>query len=204
MLNYPMPVVGATGLFVLKPPFNSKMPAEVVFTCESVRSIKDYVAQNQDILAEVYVANTLGEAEYELAIQNDVPIVALRADQGQWIYIPADYIERYPTVDGVMYRQMMFGVSTPPIDSSVDIEDLRTKIAQLVSDYIGRQVEVNTMELTVPFMLTMQAHLAEKAIRDAAIARQPPALAVIRNQQVIITAQAQQIQALEAWIQANQ
>lgn len=200
MINYVMPVVGATGLFVLKPPFNAKMPAEVVFTCESVRSIKDYVAQNQDILQEVYVASTLTEADYELAVQNDIPIVALRADQGQWIYIPADYIEKYPTVDGVMYRQIMFGVSTPPIDSSVDLVDLSTKIQQLVTDYIGRACEVNTMELTVPFMLTMEAHAAEKAIRDAAISRQPPALAIIRNLQTLTASQAQHIQALEAAI----
>jgi len=204
MINYVMPVVGATGRFVLKPPFADKAPADVVFTCESVRSIKDYIAINQDTFEEIYKPVGLQEADYEEAIQNEIPIVSLQSATGQWVYIPADYIEIYPVVDGVIYRQMMIGVSTPPVDSSVNMDDLQTKIAALARDHIGRECAVSVMEISQPIMLSQAKHEAEKALRDANLAITPPALAVIRSQNALIDAQAARIAALEQWILAHQ
>lgn len=203
MINYVMPVLGATGLFVLKPPFNTMMPAEVVYTCESVRTIKDCIANNQDIFTEIYEPAQLGDEVYQEAIHNEIPIVSLRAEDGQWIYVPADYIETYPVVDGVMYRQMMIGVSTPLIDSSVDMEDLKIRVGQLVHDFIGRECQVDLMEISTPIMLSQSAHAAEKAIRDANIQRSPPAEKTIRDQQVLIDSQATHIHDLEQWIGNN-
>lgn len=152
MANYVVPTLGSIGFFELRAPFDTKILLNERYSCQAVRKISDYIANNEDVQALVYTANTLTEQDYTDAANEDMYIVSLQSDKGHWVYVPVNYILKFPITNGIPYRNITLSVALPAIPANKNLSNLETDIANLVKDSLGvdsviRQVQTSRVTL---------------------------------------------------------
>jgi hypothetical protein len=167
MTNMILPTVGSSGYFELRTPFDQVILPNERYTCQAIRKLSDYLANNEDPKVEIYDANTISEAEYDQDVQDDMYIVSLQGETGQWVYVPARYVVKYPIVNGIPYRSMMVGVSLPPLPADKDLSYLSTDITNLIKDSLGVDVQIDLMETSMVILVDKARHDLEQAQRDA-------------------------------------
>lgn len=146
-----LPTIGSSGTYELRTPLDVLMTPGERYTCQAIRKISDYLANNEDIKEDIYVTYGI-ETEYDTDANNDAYIVSLQSAKGHWLYIPARYIITYPIVNGIPYRSVMLGISLPSIPVTQDLSYLETEIQNIISDSLGivpviRQVETSRIVL---------------------------------------------------------
>lgn len=167
MTNLILPTVGSSGYFELRTPFDQVILPNERYTCQAVRKLSDYLANNEDPKTEVYDANSIDEAEYDQDVQDDMYIISLQGETGQWVYVPARYVVKYPIVNGIPYRSMMIGVSLPPLPAERNLSHLSADITNLVKDSLGVDVQIDLMETSIVILVDKARHDLEQAQRDA-------------------------------------
>lgn len=158
MADYPIPTVGATGYYRLKPPFDGLLSENDRYTCRAVRSITDCLANNENIKDTVYIKNGLTEADYNGDLANGVYIVSLQSDVGQWIYLPASYILGYPTTNGVEYYNALLAVNIGSIPTRLDLSTIKESISNLVYDTMGITPDIQTVQLSKVALIPEETH----------------------------------------------
>lgn len=113
-----IPTIGLRGVYTLKSPFDSLVTANTIYTCQSIRTIADYLAANEDVLSLLYTDNGLTQADYDTDLNNNTLIVALQSDSGSWVLVPTSYILSPPVIDGVTYYNYMLGVGKLKLENN--------------------------------------------------------------------------------------
>lgn len=203
MSDYILPNVGASGVFLLKPPLTDKVNVDEVFTCQAVRSISEYESINDDVYTKAYVNNGLTQADYDLDRDADMHILSLQSPAGMWVYVPAMYVERYPDHNGVLYTGTILTVAIPPMPSDTDFDTVKTEIAQKVLALLGVQVAMEQVESTRPTIVTSEEHAQVVATRAAARAGYITHDVEVGLLQRTVQSQAQHIAQLEQYIRDN-
>jgi hypothetical protein len=137
MSDYVLPTIGASGSFKLLTPFDSLLTDGVRYTCQGIRSLNDYLANNEDPYTDVYQKYGISDTDYEVDLQFNMHIVSLQSDVGHWLYVPAKYISSYPLVNGVSYRSYVLTASLPSFPTNKDMSFLETEIQNLCIDTLG-------------------------------------------------------------------
>lgn len=198
-----LPTVGSSGYFELRAPFNNKILPNERFTCQAVRKLSDYLANNEDPKADIYDDVGIPEAEYDQDVQDDAYIVSLQGETGQWVYVPARYVVKYPIVNGVPYRTTMIGVSLPPLPADRDLSFLTTDIANLVTDTLGVNPKIDVMETSMVILVDRAKHDIADAQRIAASSGRVTDRSRYMSTQAQLDEALAKIQALEQFIQDN-
>ena len=134
MTSIVLPTIGSSGWYQLRAPLDTLMIDGARYTCKAIRSISEYLANNEDPATDVY---GLIPDEYATDLAADVQIVSLQADNGHWVYVPARYITTYPNTNGVPYRSVMIGISLPSLPADRDLSFLTSDLGDLVTDALG-------------------------------------------------------------------
>ena len=156
MSNRILPVIGSKGTYELLPPFDSKILSEELYTCKAIRNISEYVSYNQDVKKLVYEYYKLTEEDYENDIKEDMEIVSLQNNKGVWVYVPARFIIKYPTTDGVPYHQVSVVCKLPAIEVEKDLEFLKDNINNLLKDTLGFEASISIIESSRIIAVTKQ------------------------------------------------
>lgn len=164
-----IPSVGSSGYFELRAPFDSKMLSNELYTCQAVRKLSDYLANNEDPFTDIYQAAGLTQSVFDAELTKDVFIVSLQAETGHWVYVPATYLVKLPVVNGIPYRTMMIGVSLPALPADKDLSHLETAIRNLVMDTIGVDSVTKVVETSRVSLVDRATHTVKQAQRDALI-----------------------------------
>lgn len=162
-----LPTIGSSGYFRLKAPLSTLIIENEVYTCRAIRTLNDYLANNEDPLTDVYKNYGLSDAEYQTDIASNASIVSLQSDSGHWLYIPARYIDSYPLTNGIPYRTVMIGISLPSLPVDKDISYVGTDLTNLIKDRLGVTPVIKQVETSRPVLVDKATHdqlTAERAL----------------------------------------
>jgi hypothetical protein len=163
-----IPTIGASGTFNLRAPFDSKILNSERYTCQAVRRLSEYLANNETPKEDIYLANGLTANQYDEDLEKDIFVVSLQAANGHWLTVPANYIIQLPLVNGIPYRSMMIGVALPPMPADKDFSNLETSIRNLVMDTIGVTCTTKVVETSMVSLISYEQHEIKQTQRDAA------------------------------------
>lgn len=161
-----LPTIGSSGAYELRSPLDTLVTTGERYTCQGIRRISDYLANNEDVKQDVYVSQGI-EAEYDADAESDAYIVSLQSAKGHWLYIPARYIITYPIVNGIPYRTVMMGLSLPSIPVTQDISFLETEIENIISDTLGVVPVIKQVETSRVVLVSKDRHDIVQMERNA-------------------------------------
>lgn len=161
-----IPEIGSSGYFRLKPPLDSLISTGERYTCMAIRSISDYLANNEDPLEYVY-KSPLTEEIYKEHVKNKIEIVSLQSDKGHWLYVPSIYFDKYPDTNGPIYRSVSIGVSLPslPVTESNKLEKLEKEFREIVLNTLGVESKTKIIQTS------KEVHISELAHKNIATER---------------------------------
>jgi hypothetical protein len=203
MLELVIPTVGSTGYFELRSPYNTKVIVNERQTCQAIRRISDYIANNEDVKQLVYIDNGLTQADYDLATSTNMYIASLQSDRGHWVYVPVDYIVKFPITNGIPYRNITIGVALPPIPATRDISNLETDITNLIIDSLGVSPVIKQVQTSRVILVSKDKHDIQQASRDATasgrVTDRSRYMSLVQDHQLALN----KITELETYIQNN-
>lgn len=162
-----LPTIGSSGFFSLRAPFDTVILPNERYTCQAVRKLSDYLANNEKPKEDIYLANSVTEDIYEEDLKANASIVSLQAGTGHWVYVPARFVIQYPVVNGIPYRTMMIGISLPALPADKDLSFLRASIENLVRDTLGVDSATRVVETSKVVLVDKAKHDLTQSQRDA-------------------------------------
>lgn len=137
------PPIRTIGRYVLKTPWVAS--SAKVYECEAIRSFDDLSQLGVDIYEEFYASQGLINGEeyggvvfsFESERQKDPNIITLRAQDGEYIYVPDTYILSYPNMSGVKYSNMVISANLGPLPDFLDLSALKTELGDFIAQFIG-------------------------------------------------------------------
>lgn len=159
MVNELIPDINATGIFVLRPPFDALIPPQTKYSVKGVRKLSEVIASGVDPFSLYYLPNSISQADYEVDIGNDISVVSLCSEIGQWLYIPANYIVSYPDTNGVIYTSVILGVSLGSIANNALLDALKASIFNIVKDHLGVLSEIKEVVVSPPSIIPFSQHV---------------------------------------------
>ena len=165
-----VPVIGMAGFYNFQQPFDSASLNSVKYTCMAVRTISDYLANNENVKALIYSANQIPEAIWEEDVADDAYIASFQSSNGHWLYIPCRYITSYPSVDGVEYRTNMLQFALPPTPIDQDLQVLVTEIKDYIAGKLGVIAFPRITETSKSIYVPVDIHEAKQIERSSAAA----------------------------------
>jgi hypothetical protein len=94
-------------------------------------------ARGVDPYEAFYKPHGITQQAYEQDVTNLANIVTLMSDTQPLVYVPDTYIESYPDVTAVPYRHIVLSMSLGAVPDSLVLDDLTTKIEELIEANIG-------------------------------------------------------------------
>lgn len=198
-----LPTIGSSGYFQLSSPFDTVILPNERYTCQAVRRLSDYIANNENPKDDIYLANSIAESVYDDDLKTNSYIVSLQATNGHWVYVPARYIIGYPIVNGIPYRTMMIGVSLPALPANRDLTFLTTDIKNLVKDALGVDAVTKVVETSKVVLIDKVKHDLTQSTRAAAASGRLTDRSRYAASITTIAQLQQKIAILEAYIEAN-
>lgn len=153
-----LPDIGASGIFRLKAPYDVLVKPNVMYVCRAIRNINDCIAEGLDPFSYYYESVGLTETQYITDLKNNVSIVSLQTKDGEWLYIPSNYIIKFPDMNGIVYRAIMLGISLGAVPDTMKLDALKTSMTNLVQDTIGITSVVKEVVISVPTIISKENH----------------------------------------------
>jgi len=163
-----LPVIGSSGFYSLAAPFDVDAVGQIEYTCQAIRRISDYTANNEDPKTDIYAKKNLADSVWTEDSEQDAYIVSLQSRAGHWLYVPARYILTYPSVNGVQYRTLMLGISLPSIPVSQDVTALLAELKGITENSLGVTVATRQVETSKVVLVDYDTHVAKQQARNAA------------------------------------
>ena len=198
----PVPDIGASGKFTLKAPFDSLISNTTVLTVQSIRSIADLVANDQDVYESFYKPRGLTKEDFLADEAEGVQIVGLQAGTGTWLYVPSTYFLSFPSIDGVMYTVVGMVIDLGALPNTLDLETLKLNAKDLVLKNLGVDADVEFVSLSQSALVSHDDHDRIEAARLAKVEVKVPLSVLVAQQQVIINTQREKLATLEAHIRS--
>lgn len=135
LFKYISPLVGSKGVYQLQDPF--KTDEGEILECIAIRSLSDWISNNDDALATIYTSNGLTEDDYNSDLDVNMEIATLRNERGFVYNVPVKYIKEYPIQDGISYRSVAIVTALPAMRAIQDFKPTIDEIAQVVASNLG-------------------------------------------------------------------
>lgn len=194
-----IPPIGTSGFYNLNTPYDAAVSPGERYTLKSIRRISDYIANNEDVKTEVYVANGI-ESAYAADSQNDVEILNIQSERGHWLQVPVTYVKSYPNFNGIPYRALQIVIPMNPIPVDTDLSGLISQLADVVKDSQGFTVVPKVVEASRVILIDSTVHQNKQTDRALVKADSTPAAQIETLTNQLNTA-LDQVAALQAYLQ---
>jgi hypothetical protein len=164
-----LPTIGSAGSFKLLAPFDKMITDGVRYTCQAIRTLNDYLANNENPKTDIYDLYKIPETDYDKDLQENMHIVSLQSDIGHWLYVPARYIATYPLVNGTPYRSFAMVVSLPSFPTDRDLSFLQTEVNNLCKDTLGVVPQTKFVETSRVVLVSAAKHNSTSAERNLTV-----------------------------------
>jgi hypothetical protein len=198
-----LPSIDTAGSFKLKTPFDKLITPNTVYTCRSIRSINDYLALGEQVFEKFYEPLDVDVELYQDDLKNNVKIVSLQAGTGEWVYVPASFIEEAPNNNGVKYVPIVLGVSLGAIPDTFNLESIIAQFKELTLNTLGIESEVKAVVVNHPAYLDHDEHERLEAVRKNKITSETSDKLLIEMQRKEISFLTAKIAELELYIKST-
>lgn len=203
-MDYVIPTVGSSGYFKLQTPFDTVILENELYTCQAIRRVSEYLANNEDIKTDIYDKYQLGDEVYQQHVAEDMFIISLQAQIGQWVYVPVSHILAFPEVNGIPYRTVMVGISLPAFPADKDFSALFEDLQNLITDRLGTGAVIRLGETSKTLLVTREKHeqitIERNTVISGNVTDRSRYMKLLQDHQDILTQNA----ALSQWIADNQ
>ena len=159
-MNY-LPSLGMSGLYDVGAPYSALISATTNYKCVGVISLSGAVSEGYDPLNNIYLANGDTQANYLSDLAAGVSIITLVSDAGAVVKFPSSALLQVPVSDGVLYRNVVLGISLGATPDTMDLSTIQTAVSNLVYDMLG--------VLSTTFLTTVGNTVVLSPTQDAAI-----------------------------------
>lgn len=175
MLERKTPPIGARGRYILTLPWFAN-PSKL-YTCIAIRSLADIYKSGLDAYTVFYKTmglidgETFGTVPFIFSVEalRKPNIISLRADDGETIYVPDNFIQSFPNMGEVKYNHMVLSLSLGPIPDYVNLDAVKSAIADAVRDNVGVTPTIREHVAPSTDNPTAEQHEALEIARTAAI-----------------------------------
>jgi len=198
-----VPTVGMRGLYSLKAPYANLLREQIEYTCIAVQNLTGALANGEDPLTDIYLANGDTEANYETDLAANHCLVTLQSESGDQVTVPNSALNGLPVADGVRYISSVLGISLSALPEDFDLTQLKQDISDLVFDQIGVRSTVYAATIGGTLVLPHGTHAAIEAARVANVVIQPSNSARVVQLELEKAAMQARLTQLEDYIKLN-
>lgn len=163
------PNIGDSGFFKLKTPFDVLVTDKTLYTCQSIRTINDFISSGESVYEKFYSPLKIPVEQYQQDLVDNVFITGLQAGTGEWVFVPSSFIESAPNNNGVKYIPVVVGVSLGAIQDTFNLEAIIAQFKDIVITTLGITPEVKGVVVGSPKWLSNEEHEMVEAARKEKI-----------------------------------
>ncbi len=164
-----LPSLGMTGFYSLRAPYDKLISVSSQYRCEGVRSLSAAVADGQDPLNNVYLANGDTQDNFNLDLQSNVSLITVSAAAGTLLVFPSSALLKVPSGDGVVYRNMVLVAPLSALPEDYNLTELQNEVMQMILAKFGIRAATYITTVGAATVLTNVQHEAVMAARTAQI-----------------------------------
>lgn len=162
-------LAGHDRVYSLAAPYDKLISPSAQYRCEGVRSLSAAVADGQDPLNRVYLANGDSKANYQRDANANVSLVTISTQAGALIVFPSSAMLTVPLADGVVYRNTILAVPLGALPEAQDLSVLQSEVLALVDSKFGVRGAAYVTTIGAATVLTREHHDTVQAARQARI-----------------------------------
>lgn len=163
------PVIGSSGIWKLKPPFDNKLLPNLAYKCEAVNSLTAVISSGFDALTEYYINQGLDQVTFDKDVKDNVTIVTLLSSDGNVLFVPQPYIDGLPSSDVVPYVVMGMVIQLGALPNTIDPAFLTPKVTNAIKNALGLTPIVEYVTLSEVTNILFTEHEALEVARKANI-----------------------------------
>lgn len=177
-----LPTIQASGLWVLKSPYQHLLDRETWYTCIAVRRIEDLLRLGVDVYKDYYQTYKLDDNTYQTDIKAGVCIITVKDTSGVAYSFPSSYLASFPKGGGIPYQVLALAIDLGAIPVDKDLSHLQTALKELVQSTLGVTNEARLVNLSTVELVDRASHLRLEAERARLITKH--VLPVVKVQQL--------------------
>lgn len=152
------PVIGSKGVFTFAAPFDRLTDKGIEYTCRGIRRLSEYLAANEDPETLVYKASGIQE-QYATDLSEDRIIISLQSRKGHWVYVPEQYILKYPHGSGHRYRSVSLVFALPSIPEKTELDPVLTEVGAYIKSRLGIDVKYKVVDTSMSTLVSDDKHI---------------------------------------------
>ena len=156
--TYIVPPIGTKGRFNFLEPFNKVMFNNQEYTVKAIRSLQEMNDSEEKPYDNIYAENELTEDKFKSDLDNNVPIIVLKNNGGNYFYVPATYLKSMPKNDGVKYQQVMMAINLGYLPLDFDYSAAEDIIKNSVKSSLGITSTIETLKTSVVQLVSEEEH----------------------------------------------
>lgn len=164
-----LPAIGASGNWKLKAPYDAQYIAGLAYSCRAINKLSAVVTLGLDAKAEYYDKNGLSQEIYDDHVAKDISILTLVSSAGNYIFVPAPYVDGWPTNDAVPYVVMGMLINLGALPNTIDPTFLKTKVENVILANLGHQPEIEFVTLSEVTNKSWDDHTSLENARQSAL-----------------------------------
>lgn len=168
-MDYLLPPINSVGRFTLKSPLDTLLRDDINYKVISIRTIKEMLESDEDVLQFVYLNQGLTKDNYESDIINDIPIITLISPDNSYYYIPANLLSSIPDITGIKFRNKIIAVNLGIIPDDTDLNYLKDEIHDLILSMYGKEPNIEIVDTSQAIIYSKEDYDTYKATRKANI-----------------------------------
>ena len=169
------PPLGARGRYILSVPWQAN--PNKLYTCIAVRSFADIYKLGQDVYKVFYfgmgatAGAVIGGLPFNFTAESAKKpnIITLQSDDGEVIYVPDTFIQKFPDQGEVKYSHIVLSLSLGPVPDYANLEEIKQAVAETVAQRFGFSPTVREHRAPATDNPTAEQHEALEAARLGAI-----------------------------------
>jgi hypothetical protein len=167
------PPINTAGVYLVYAPFS--ISNTQIYKCTAIRNFEALRIAGIDVYTKYYKPFNISNEDYQADAALDAAILTLEAPDLTEYYIPNTYIKSYPGGSGLDYSHKVIVLDLGLMLADVDISYLDPLLIDLIKQYIGVDLTVNTV--TVPYLGTIS--------HDAGVLMERARVGAIRSNKTI-------------------
>lgn len=198
-----LPSLGMIGFYALAAPYDKLISPSAQYRCEGVTSLSAALANGQDPLNRIYLANGDTKANYQKDMAANVSLVTISSQTGSLVVFPSSALLQVPLADGVVYHNTILAVPLGAVAEGEDLTVLQNEVLELVDSKFGLRGATYITTVGASAVLKREQHETVQAARQARITDGESLIAKNNRLTNELAAALQKIQELEAYLRAH-
>lgn len=195
-----LPGMGASGHWRLKAPFDNALVPGLAYICQAQQSVGMMLATGMNVYEEIYDKWKIEIEVYDKHVADNITICTLISSSGNFVFVPAVYIDGWPSNDSIPYVVLGLFATLGAIPNTLDPSFLIDKVKNLIKSSIGLAADIEFVAMSEVENIAWVDHQAMEVARKTLITDDNSDYAKRVKAEADLNAARVQIQALQKFI----